>query len=382
MRTSRIGRGMTKVISMVLAFAMVMGGIFVWSDVEAQALGTATVMELNGTEVTSDAINFPAVGQTFTDSSGMAWRVLHEDAAGNRLIITEFVHTFAQYNTVRAWLPLAQAPIRTVLDNWVLATEVAASALTPVGAGHDVRFTVGNFDPAENEAAGRTLAGEPIPVADASNGLFLLSISEVNQYFANDETRIAFYAGLTVVPTYWWLRSPGGVGAQAEAVVVQYRPVAISTQIASTTHGGVRPALWVDGGEVGCPCDTYPCDCCDDCGTYPCDCCDTCGTYPCDCCDTCGTYPCDCCDTCGTYPCDCCDTCGTYPCDCCDTCGTYPCDCCDICGTYPCDCGPGGCNCGEPGGCDCGEPGGCDCGEPGGCDCGEPGGCDCGEPGG
>ena len=320
---------------MVLVAVMLMGGILIWSSADANALVTGPTVELSTVEL--DDVRTVSVltdfedtdaGDIFIDSSGMPWRVLHKDAAGNRLIITEFVHVFSQYNTNRFWVPLALSPIRNILNNWPLAPEIAENARTPIGVGHDVRSTTGNFNPNENQAAGRTSPGALIPAANASTGLFLLSVSEVNQYFANDGSRMAFNANYVpnLVPAYWWLRSPGGTGAQSEGVLVQYRPVAISTQIPSTTHGGVRPALWVNSAGCnyeGCTCD--PCNCVgDECRPGPGCTCNDCTCGPCNCgpgctCDpgcTCGTYPCDCCDTCGTYPCNCCDICGNYPCDC------------------------------------------------------------------
>jgi len=356
-----------------------------------------------------------APAEAFTDSSGVVWRVLHVDDAGNRLMITERIHDWAPHSINFNWSPFSQSNLRTVLNGWTLAPEVAANALTPVGVDTDVRNAPGNFNRAENEAAGRTTAGAPIPAANAVSGLFVLSISEVNQYFDNrsfggpgfeivpDRQARSAYLPAEVTPMLWWLRSPGA-GAPLNSdldlthvgTIVGISGVIQAWWVNYHQPIGIRPAIWVDaalfcdcdppccpacGCDNDCDCCEYcgpgnPCDCCEYCGPgNPCDCCEYCGPgNPCDCCEYCGPgNPCDCCEYCGPgNPCDCCEYCGPgNPCDCCEYCGPgNPCDCCEYCGPgNPCDCceycGPGNpcdcCKCDPPCCLECGCDNNCDC---------------------
>jgi len=221
---------------MVLVVVMLLGSTFVWASADDYS---------QEPELAASAV------QRFRDSSGVVWRILHEDANGNLLIITEHVHQWALHSPSSGWLPLGDSHLRTTLDNWNLAPEVAANALTPLGANTDVRNTPGSFNRHENAPAGRTSPGLPIPAANAATGLFLLSISEVNEYFSHPLARLAYSIhtpGLQT--THWWLRSPGNPGTQSEATIVHLLDGEISPWIHYGMTLGVRPALWVSGDLV------------------------------------------------------------------------------------------------------------------------------------
>jgi len=302
---------MTKLIALALVIVLVLGGTATWAAADTPA-------------PPPPQLNFPPVGGLFADSTGLIWRVLHEDGNGNRLIITEEIQIALWYATLPdvRWVPFAQSNLRAALNGAGLAPEIAANALMPLGIGTDVRSTLGNFNAEENEPAGLTSAGPRATVSQ--QGLFILSISEANEYFADDEARQA-YGGAS-----WWLRSPGNTGALTATTVLGSGAITLSQ---SFMNHGLRPALWVDGTSVVPPCcDLYP-DCtCDEqpcCDLYP-DC--NCDEPPC-----CDLYP-DCnCDEppcCDLYP-DCrCDEppcCNLYP-DC--NCDEQPC-----CPEYPaCTC--------------------------------------------
>jgi len=280
MRTNKFGSGVTRVISLLLVAALVLGGTGMWAAADTPAPSS------------SPHLNFPPVRGTFTDSTGLVWRVLHEDANHNRLIITETVQTSLWYviSSEVNWVPFLQSNLRIALNSMTLAPEIAANALLPNGIENDVRNRPGNFNARENEAIGRTSAGAPIPPTNAANGLFVLSLSEANHYFANNAARRT--------DSSWWLRSPGDTNALS-ATVVQNNG-SMTAMPPFTTHG-LRPALWVSGVPTAPPCcDLYP-DCtCDEppcCDLYP-DC--TCDEPPC-----CDLYP-GC--TCGLQVC-----CPEYP---------------------------------------------------------------------
>jgi len=324
MRASRFRHSVMKPISVLLVIALVLGGTFVVASAD---------------DTPSFPINFPAVGETFADSTDRVWRVLYEDESGNRLIITEATIGARWYAPGLSWVPFAQSGLRAALNSETLAPEIMQSALIPNGIGQDVRSNPGDFDAEENEAIGRTSAGDriyPQTPQQAAQALFILSVSEANHYFADNADRQAYNN------VNWWLRSPGDIDVLTATAVL--RSGAITTSQSFWSHG-IRPALWVFG--VPC-CDLYP-DCtCDElpcCPEYP-DC--TCDEPPC-----CPEYP-DC--TCDEPPC-----CDLYPdCDCNapSCCPEYP-DCtCDeppCCELYPdCDCNESSC-CPEYPDCTCDE---------------------------
>ena len=102
------------------------------------------------------------------------------------------------------------------------------------------------------------------PGNDATDKVFLLSISEVNKYFSSDEARkcaptdYAKAKGVWTSSSYptggraacWWLRSPGGLSDHA-ALVLGGGSVDIYGRGVYNVLGGVRPALWIDLGSSG-----------------------------------------------------------------------------------------------------------------------------------
>ena len=87
--------------------------------------------------------------------------------------------------------------------------------------------------------------------------VFLLSIPEANQYFANDEARrcapkaegavmtIKYKTASGETACWWWLRSPGDGGSSA-AIVSNDGLVCDWGFYVNFDHYGVRPALWID----------------------------------------------------------------------------------------------------------------------------------------
>lgn len=93
--------------------------------------------------------------------------------------------------------------------------------------------------------------------------VFLLSVAEVNEYFKNDEERICMptpyakangartssdYIKDDVATCWWWLRS-SGVTQNFAALVDDAVGVRSSGYGVSNSHGGVRPAIWIDLGD-------------------------------------------------------------------------------------------------------------------------------------
>ena len=206
----------------------------------------------------------PPVGGTFVDSEGVKWQILDVRPDGSRLLITYHVHgTFevastnnhsnTPYNTTNVWTPFPQSALRGSITSWAngtlpnsnfrLASEIATVARAPVGVERDVRSepSAGNDHSfwVENGAAGRTTPGAAMQNA---NALFVLSLSEVNQYFDSLEARRAACANDSAFgDRFWWTRSPG----QAQNTAVS---IAFNGQHGAglaTNGSGFRPAVWI-----------------------------------------------------------------------------------------------------------------------------------------
>ena len=215
----------------------------------------------------------PGVGRTFTDSSGIEWRVLTKDSNGNKLIITEDAHggpygkrplgwspeTIAYFGWTTEYLAVAynnrnvysrlshSDTLRDELNAWFtdrLAPELKEIALPVENVDNDVRLEpngIERFDATEYRSF-RTEHG-PEGISRASNGsatpensLFVLSISEVNQYKRRGRL---LRRGQN---RSWWLRSPG-LYANSVAYVDTISDVFIYSSPANNgLH--IRPALW------------------------------------------------------------------------------------------------------------------------------------------
>jgi hypothetical protein len=134
----------------------------------------------------------------------------------------------------------------------------------------------------ERGANGLTAPGE-IGSASANNSIFILSISEVNEYFgpANVQTGARPTATghyIEVVPGTinnnarqpWFMRSPG-VNATGDSITFVTMPGAsggvgqANSNFFGASARGFRPAIWVNVAELECPCEfetvTVPATC-------------------------------------------------------------------------------------------------------------------------
>ena len=198
------------------------------------------------------------VGSTFTDEAGIMWRVLHIDAAGRKLIITEHVHGFG--TPWHSSNPSSRVLLRNTdsAQPWLegfwdtMGVDMRNVALEASNPHADVRTVVQGWTWAagcptrENTAAARTTpSNNP---ANASNGLFVLSIAEVNEYFGSPPVGASSYAPRVArdvggTARYWWLRSPGANTTRTVAVVTS--DGGVNAYNATVTTNGFRPALWI-----------------------------------------------------------------------------------------------------------------------------------------
>jgi len=207
----------------------------------------------------------PPVGSTFSDRAGIQWRVLHEDAEGRKLVITEHVHGFGTFwhstnpnprvllrntDSAQPWLEGFWDTMGADMRN--VALEVANPHADTRTASAAFNWTTANCPSRENTAAGRTVpSNNP---ANASNGLFVLSISELNQYFGLPPLGVTAHppriaTNVNGTPQSWWLRSPGSAGMYGGTVpllVSHARQDGVLTiGVPTNPARGFRPALWI-----------------------------------------------------------------------------------------------------------------------------------------
>jgi len=198
-------------------------------------------------------LTIPGVGGTFTYND-VEWRVLYEDGAGNRLIITEQVHMpGTPYNLTNVYTRLGESHARTVLNNWWgpnVTGELRAAAVPALNVENDVRYTDWHLGWWEEQGPdGMSAPGTGTVAENGSNALFILSISEVNTYFADDAARVTNY--------HWWTRS-SGIPLDAHVTIVVGHQGVIGAQPADAVEmlfiyegalilaNGLRPALWIN----------------------------------------------------------------------------------------------------------------------------------------
>jgi len=213
-----------------------------------EMIRTVTVTQSGGA---STLPYIPGVGGTFT-YNGIVWRVLHNDGAGHRLIITERVHMVgARYNTTNIYTRLGVSNARAALNNWWGPNVTGALgnvAVPALNVENDVRSAHGSWNNNEQGAAGISAPGSGAVQENGSNALFILSLSEVNRYFTNTDgaRRAALHGGTATNWQPWWLRSPGNTATN--------RVAGISTaghrnaRPANNTEPGLRPAMWIHIG--------------------------------------------------------------------------------------------------------------------------------------
>jgi len=195
------------------------------------------------------AHHIPQVGGLLVYNN-VTWRVLHRQE-GAVLLITEHVFGHGtRYNTPEnIYTRLSYSHLRGALDTWAqnnLGT-LRRQALMPIGVDGDVRSAPGDWDSTENAAAGFTSLGAR---TDSDAAVFVLSISEANQYFGpagvngnapeNNEARVA--RDTNGSERTWWLRSPGTT-AHPAANVLPSGSISVGGATGGST--GFRPALWI-----------------------------------------------------------------------------------------------------------------------------------------
>ena len=231
-----------------------------WLSPEDDPAAGAAVEEAAEDDAEDAAVNDYAAGQILTFgqyeqdndlSNGpepIEWQVLaaEEDRV---LVISKYGLTAMPFNMdwnavtwetcyLRAWLNL----------------EFYNSAFNSAEQARILQVTLKNPDNPEYGTPGGN---------DTTDCIFLLSIDEVNQYFASDNDRqckATVYAeanGAYVDSdsgySWWWLRTPGFSGIPSAANISIPGGVFTFGGFVSNTDALVRPALWLSIGETAAP---------------------------------------------------------------------------------------------------------------------------------
>ncbi|MDR0197803.1 MAG: DUF6273 domain-containing protein [Oscillospiraceae bacterium] len=181
--------------------------------------------------VTSDAAPTepPALTATVGEIiqfGGYDWRVL-DKKDGKALIITDKVIDDRAYNEKQEVVTWETCDLRAYLNgefyNSFGKADKARVAETQV---------INNDNPAYGTPGGN----------DTTDKIFLLSIDEANEYFSDDNARVAYNSEGNA--SGWWLRSPGSLSIYAANVFLNGSVNVLGNHV--FVNGGVRPALWLN----------------------------------------------------------------------------------------------------------------------------------------
>ena len=197
-------------------------------------------------DTTANTVTFGTYPQTKdgADNTPIEWIVLKRDD-DKALIISKYVLDTVQYNTEYTGVTWETCSLR----NWLNRDfyERAFSAEEKMSIMN--KKVTADKNPEYDAFVGR----------DTADNVFLLSITEVNKYFKDNESRMCAptgYAAKKGADTksnykvdgqaccWWWLRSPGYDGDYA-ADVRNDGSVSDRGDGVHGRHNGVRPCMWV-----------------------------------------------------------------------------------------------------------------------------------------
>ncbi|MDR3311450.1 MAG: DUF6273 domain-containing protein [Oscillospiraceae bacterium] len=183
------------------------------------------------TETEANIPEDPGVGDRFTfgmfDGNPIEWRVL-DVADGKVLVISEEILTQQMYYKNLLSVTWETSDIRSWLNG-----EFYTAAFGSGDRDKIAETEVGNPDSEDYGTPGGN---------DTADKIFLLSLDEVNRYFADYADRAATYEQQI---TWWWLRSPGSLDYFASRIG-GVGDVFTGGAVVNAPDGGVRPAMWIN----------------------------------------------------------------------------------------------------------------------------------------
>ena len=167
------------------------------------------------------------------------WQVLAKE--NNRiLVISKYALDCKQYNTSNTSVTWATCSLRSWLNSTFMETAFSSAERSMI--------------PTVTVSADKNPEYSTNPGNSTSDQVFLLSINEVNKYFASNSaracqaTKYAYDQGAYKADNgncWWWLRSPGCISSYA-AYVYYDGSVSAGGSYVSRSSYAVRPALWIN----------------------------------------------------------------------------------------------------------------------------------------
>ena len=181
----------------------------------------------------------------------LKWRVLEVDEDNNRaLLVTEKAVKIMAYqsnlsiNPANSWL---KSEVRTWLNGDFLD-----------GLGNDkekiikVKLQAETYDETyTNLNYHKSSEVEWNASGDDADSVFLLSVADADNYFADDDDRVCYLlSNSNTNPCFWWLRSPGFRDIDV-AYVIEIGKVGYSGwYVNDNKYIAVRPAVWINLSSV------------------------------------------------------------------------------------------------------------------------------------
>jgi hypothetical protein len=165
------------------------------------------------------------------------WRVLAVEVDRALLVTVEVVER-RPYNSSGGQTTWSSSSMRAYLNDRFMSIHFSDDEIRRVAV-------VENTNP-DNQKYGTAGGG------DTQDAIFLLSAAEASRYFADASDRAAAYRNETY---WWWLRTPGSVATNAAVVDTTGEIDTLGHGVGGyatdyTGFGGLRPALWLERGEL------------------------------------------------------------------------------------------------------------------------------------
>ena len=176
------------------------------------------------------------------ENAPIEWLVLKIDGS-RALLISKYALDCRQYNTSRANVTWETCTLRKWLNGTFMNAAFSESERAMI--------------PSVTVSADKNPSYSTSPGNSTTDQVFLLSITEVNNYFSSDSARqcqgtaYCYAQGADKADNgncWWWLRSPGYFSTDAAGVYYD-GSVREYGNLVSSDKGAVRPALWIDLGS-------------------------------------------------------------------------------------------------------------------------------------
>lgn len=244
-RNKKIAIIILTIFCAVIAFIIVLNMVVIPMQKKNDFIATygQDVYDKFGLVVEGEYIKFGAYEQDNNTTNGkedIEWLVL-EVKDGKALLISKYTLDCQQYNTSDVDVTWKTCTLRKWLNNDFINAAFSADEKVMI--------------PTVTVSADKNPEYSTNPGKTTQDQIFLLSITEANEYFDSDSARhcdFTDYAGVNGVSRYrcnWWLRSPGREQQSAAFVNSGGDSSGIIEEGGAHVgyiYGAVRPALWID----------------------------------------------------------------------------------------------------------------------------------------